>query len=47
MPAPSTPKRGINRALNSTSSRHMAALRMLGVTISPQHCKKEEVSEFI
>ena len=45
MPAPSTPKRGMNRALNTTSSAHMTLFRMLGVRISPLHCKKEAASE--
>lgn len=36
----------MNSALKSTSSTHMAAFRMLGVTISPLHWRKDEVSEF-
>ena len=46
IPAPRTPKRGINKALNTTSSTHMTAFKILGVTISPLHCKNADVREF-
>ena len=46
IPAPRTPKCGISRALNTTSSPHMTAFKILGVTISPQHCKKDDAREF-
>ena len=46
IPAPSTPNFGMHKALNSTSSPHMAAFKTLGVTISPLHCKKAEHKEF-
>ena len=46
IPAPRTPYRGMNRALKIMSRTHMTELRMLGVTMSPLHCKKAEVREF-
>ena len=32
--------------LKTTSRAHMTAFKMLGVTMSPEHCKNDEVSEF-
>ena len=46
IPAPRTPKCGMNRALKTISSKHMKAFRRLGVTISPLHCKNADVREF-
>lgn len=45
IPAPMTPKTGIKRALKMTSSTHMTAFKILGVTISPLHCRKDDISE--
>ena len=45
MPAPITPYFGMKIALKTTSSAHMAALSILGVTMSPLHCRKPEHSE--
>ena len=45
IPAPITPNLGIRSALKITSNTHMIAFRILGVTISPLHCKNAEQSE--
>ena len=45
IPAPMTPYFGIKMALNTTSSTHIAALRMLGVSMSPLHCRQDEENE--
>ena len=45
IPAPRTPKRGIKIVLKTTSRRHITAFKILGVTISPLHCKKEDDRE--
>ena len=45
IPAPATPNRGISSALKMTSRTHMAAFRILGVSISPQHCRNAELME--
>ena len=45
-PAPPTPNLGISSALKHMSSTHIMAFKILGVTISPLHCKKEEFKEF-
>ncbi|OLA81846.1 MAG: hypothetical protein BHW44_11600 [Roseburia sp. 40_7] len=46
IPAPRTPKRGISNELKRISSTHMTAFKILGVTISPLHCKNADVREF-
>lgn len=33
------------RALKMISSTHMTAFKILGVTISPLHCRKDDISE--
>ena len=46
-PAPKTPCFGIRSVLKITSSTHMTAFKMLGVSISPAHWRKDDVREDI